>query len=146
MDMKIKRGDIFYVHKQAVVGCEQEAGRPGIVVSNEANNRFSDTVEIVYLTTQPKKLGLPTHVSIDSAPRPSQALCEQVTTVSVERLGDYIGRLTRQEMIRVDIALLVSLDLYMGEVGKTAGGGALNTMRQKSRLRLRSTSSRMIAA
>lgn len=123
-ELSIKRGDIFYIHRYPVVGSEQEGGRPGIIVSNEANNRFSDTVEIVFLTTQPKKAGLPTHVSIDSAPRPSQALCEQVTTVSVEKIGNYIGHLTDKEMTQVDVALLVSLDLIMEKEGKSAGGGA----------------------
>lgn len=117
---EIRRGDIFYISRYPTTGSEQEAGRPGIIVSNEANNLHSTTVEVVYLTTQ-EKPDLPTHVSIDSAPRPSRALCEQVTTVSVERLGDYIGKLTSLEMARVDTALLISLDLYAGEV-KNCGG------------------------
>lgn len=118
----IRRGDIFYIHKYPVIGSEQEAGRPGIIVSNEANNRHSGTVEVVFLTTQ-AKAELPTHVHIESAARPSTALCEQVTTVSIERLGDYGGRLTEREMTQVDIALLISLDLTMGETGNIAGGG-----------------------
>lgn len=120
--MEIKRGDIFYIHKYPVIGSEQEAGRPAIIVSNEANNRHSSTVEVVFLTTQ-AKAELPTHVHIESAARPSTALCEQVTTVSLERLGDYGGCLTEREMTQVDIALLISLDLTMGETGNIAGGG-----------------------
>ena len=122
MEIEIKRGDIFYIDKHPVVGSEQQAGRPAIIVSNEKNNRHSSTVEVVYLTTQPK-VELPTHVNISSAPRQSVALCEQVTSISVDRIGDKVGRLTQREMTQVDIALLVSLDLTMGETGKTAGGG-----------------------
>ena len=120
-DAAIKRGDIFYIHKYPVIGSEQGAGRPGIIVSNEANNRYSSTVEVVFLTTQ-VKTELPTHVRIESATRPSTALCEQVTTVSLERLGNYGGHLTEREMTQVDIALLISLDLTMGETGNVAGG------------------------
>lgn len=120
--MDIKRGDIYYIAKYPTIGSEQQAGRPAIIVSNEKNNQHSATVEVVYLTTQPKA-DLPTHVTISSAPRESIALCEQVTTVSVDRIGDKMGRLTNREMTRVDIGLLVSLDLTMGETGKTAGGG-----------------------
>lgn len=119
---EIRRGDIFYISRYPTTGSEQEAGRPGIIVSNEANNLHSGTVEVVYLTTQPKP-DLPTHVSIDSAPRPSRALCEQVTTVSVERLGNYIGRLTDREMTQIDTALLISLDLTVGSVEKAVEGG-----------------------
>lgn len=120
--MDIKRGDIYYIDKYPTTGSEQQAGRPAIIVSNEKNNQHSATVEVVYLTTQPKA-DLPTHVTINSAPRESIALCEQVTSVSVDRIGDKMGQLTKREMAQVDIALLVSLDLTMEEAGKTAGGG-----------------------
>lgn len=126
--MDIKRGDIYYIGKYPTIGSEQQAGRPAIIVSSEKNNQHSSTVEVVYLTTQPKA-DLPTHVTINSAPRESIALCEQVTSVSVDRIGDKMGQLTKREMAQVDIALLVSLDLTMEEAGKTAGGGVLNTMK-----------------
>lgn len=122
MENKIRRGDIYYIDKYPTIGSEQQAGRPAIIVSNEKNNQHSSTVEVVYLTTQPKA-DLPTHVTVSSAPRESIALCEQVTSVSVDRIGDKMGRLSDREMTQVDIALLVSLDLTMGETGKTAGGG-----------------------
>lgn len=91
--MEIKRGDIWYVSKDNCTGCEQAAGRPAIIVSNEKNNACAETVEVVYLTTQPKK-DLPTHVLIRSSERESTALCEQITTVSVDRLLGYKGHLT----------------------------------------------------
>lgn len=52
--MEIKRGDIWYVSKDNYTGCEQAAGRPAIIVSNEKNNACAEVVEVVYLTTQPK--------------------------------------------------------------------------------------------
>lgn len=113
----INRGNIYYIEKYPTIGSEQQSGRPAIIVSNEANNRNSETVEIVYLTTQ-QKTTLPTHVSISSAQRLSTALCEQVTSVSVNRLGDFIGRLTDREMTQIDTALLISLDLSPIETGK----------------------------
>lgn len=122
MESEIRRGDIYYIDKYPTIGSEQQAGRPAIIVSNEKNNQHSATVEVVYLTTQPKA-DLPTHVTISSAPRSSIALCEQVTSVSIDRIGDKVGRLTKREMTQVDIALLISLDLTMEETGKIAGGG-----------------------
>lgn len=70
-------------------------------------------MEIVYLTTQPKA-DLPTHVMIRSAKFQSTALCEQVTTVSTSRLGDYYGSCTREEMEEVNAAIMVSLGLCFG--------------------------------
>lgn len=49
--MDIKRGDIWYIESGYSVGSEQRAGRPAIVVSNNRNNQYSGTVEVVYLTT-----------------------------------------------------------------------------------------------
>lgn len=113
MDNKVMRGDIFYIEKSAsayATGSEQYAGRPGIIVSNEKNNACSETVEIVYLTAQPKT-DLPTHVVIRSARKPSVAICEQINTVSKSRLGDYVGACTDNEMFQIDIALGISLGL-----------------------------------
>lgn len=62
------------------------------------------------MTTQPKK-DLPTHVLIHSSERESTALCEQITTVSVDRLLGYKGHLTPAEMTNVEVAMLISLEL-----------------------------------
>ena len=45
--MEIKRGDIWYVSKDNYTGCEQAAGRPAIIVSNEKNNACAEVVEVV---------------------------------------------------------------------------------------------------
>lgn len=109
----MKRGEIYYVERSSSVstsGSEMYAGRPAIIVSNEKNNANSSVFEVVYLTTQPKQ-DLPTHVSIRSAKRNSIALCGQVTSVSEERIGDYIGVCTDFEMQQIDIALAISLGI-----------------------------------
>lgn len=109
--MSIERGDIYYItNNREAVGSEQIAGRPAIVVSNDKNNEFSTVLEVVYLTSQPKTY-LPTHVDITSSNRNSIALCEQVTTVSVKRVGDYIGHCDEEEMYNVDEALAISLGI-----------------------------------
>ena len=111
--VEIKRGDIFYVGGGYATGSEQRAGRPAIVVSNDKNNEHSPTVEMVYLTTQPKR-DLPTHVPITSLSRESIAICEQITTVAIERIGKYNGRCTPAEMAALDEAMLISLALNVG--------------------------------
>ena len=108
---KIERGDIFYVTKAPVsTGSEQIAGRPGIVVSNDENNAHSTTVEVVYCTTKEKPY-LPTHTTVLSTPYESTVLCEQITTVSVDRLGGYIGKCNTEEMYNIDSCLIASMCL-----------------------------------
>ena len=106
----MKRGDIYFIERGYSVGSEQRAGRPAIIVSNDKCNDNSDVVEVVYLTTQPKS-DLPTHVDIRSAPKESIALCEQINSVFVDRVGDYIGTCTDYEMMLIDAALAISLGL-----------------------------------
>lgn len=105
----VKKGDIFYIAKSVSVGSEQHGGRPAIVVSNNYGNRYSDCVEIVYLTTKSKHK-LPTHVDI-IAREPSTALCEQICTVSKKRLESYVRSLSLTERRMIDTALLISLGI-----------------------------------
>ena len=86
------------------------AGRPAVIVSNNIGNEHSDILEVVFFTSQ-LKIELPTHVTITSTPKESTALCEQVTTVSADRVGKFITRLSEAEMRKVDAALRVSLDI-----------------------------------
>lgn len=105
-DIECYRGDIFYIANSGhVVGSEQRSGRPGIIVSNDLANKHSPNVSVVYLTSQEKK-PLPTHVDV-ICKVPSTALCENIQTVSKERLGDFVKSCTTSEMERVDKALSV---------------------------------------
>ena len=111
----MKRGEIYYIDREFTeVGSEMRAGRPAIIVSNEANNENAEIVEVVYLTTQPKK-DLPTHVAIRSTKYKSTAICEQITTVAKKRIGEYCGTCTDNEMIAVENAMMVSLGIDYGD-------------------------------
>lgn len=120
---EIYRGDIFYIMQGSYVGSEQKSGRPGIIVSNDLANKHSPNVEVVFLTSQEKK-ALPTHVEV-IARVPSTALCENIQTVSKERLSDFIRSCTTSEMKAIDKALLHSLGIEAPSV--VGGGGTQET-------------------
>lgn len=111
--MEIKRGDIFYIedgmYKMGYSSVIQNDGRPAIIVSNDTGNKFSNVVEIVYLTSQQKK-PLPTHCNVLCKVQ-SVALCEQIQTVSKDSLGDFVRTCTDREMKAVDECIKVSLGL-----------------------------------
>ena len=107
--MMVYRGDIVYIKKFKTYGSEQDSGRPAVVVSNDKNNQFSDAIEIVYLKSQEKK-DLPTHCQV-LCKTPSTALCEQVTTVSIERVGDFIRTATAEEMKQIEKCMMISLGI-----------------------------------
>ena len=112
---KIRRGDVFYIRKYPTCGSEQQPARPAVVVSNDLCNAMSAVIEVVYLTCQDKK-SLPTHVPIKSTGRPSTALCEQITSVAVERLGDYKCHVSDDEMLLIDAALATSVGIPLCNV------------------------------
>lgn len=108
----ISRGEIYYItSRNDSTGSEQRSGRPAVIVSNNFCNDSSPVLEVCYLTLK-EKTKLPTHVFIDrGACENSTILCEQVTSVAIERIGDFMCRLPDDLMDAVDKALVVSLGL-----------------------------------
>lgn len=96
-------------------------------MSNDINNRHSPNVEIVFLTSQEKK-PLPTHVPV-MCRVPSTALCENIQTVSKDRLSTFIKSCTTKELKNIDNALRVSLGI---SDSPSVGGGIEETAPQKS--------------
>lgn len=117
------RGDIFFITEGAYTGSEQNGGRPGVIVSNDVGNKHSPNVEVVFLTSREKK-PMPTHVEV-LCKVPSTALCENIQTVSKERLDSFIRSCTTSEMKNIDNALLYSLGLRAPAV---AGGTQVSTL------------------
>ena len=124
----IKRGDIYFIRDtRQSIGSEQKADRPAVIVSNDANNKHSGVYEVVYMTTQPKT-DLPTHFITSSALRTSTVLCEQISSVYEERIGEWIGTLTPEEMKQLDECVTVSVGINgkpaaaVGRNGRPAAG------------------------
>jgi mRNA interferase MazF len=108
--MEIKRGDVYFVYPSFPTGCEIKKGRPAVVVSANRLNRNGSVVEVVYLTTQPKK-ECGEHVTLDATGVESTALCEQISTVSVDRLSDYMTHLDSKTLDAIERGCLYSLGL-----------------------------------
>nr|UVY32763.1 MAG: PemK-like, MazF-like toxin of type II toxin-antitoxin system [Bacteriophage sp.] len=110
----VRRGDVYYINNnRGQRGNEIRKDRPAVVVSADFLNKHSGDVVVVFLTSQPKK-DMSTHVTIRTTGRVSEALCEQPTTVSVERLNNRLGSVTDREIQQIDIALQIALKLDAG--------------------------------
>ena len=113
--MNIKRGDIFYADFRPVVGSEQGGVRPVLVVQNDTGNKHSPTVIIAAITSRMTKAPLPTHVKIDSSKydiiKDSVILLEQLRTIDKARLKDKVCHLDNEIILKVDKALLTSLEI-----------------------------------
>ena len=115
-EMLIRRGDIYYADLRPVVGSEQGGVRPVLIIQNDVGNRHSPTVICAAITSRMNKAKLPTHVEIDAKRyrivKDSVVLLEQIRTIDKQRLKDYVCRVDKELMRKVDEALCVSLMLH----------------------------------
>ncbi|OFI07508.1 mRNA interferase endoA [Clostridium acetireducens DSM 10703] len=111
----VKRGDIFYADLSPVVGSEQGGIRPVIIIQNDIGNKYSPTVIVAAITSQINKAKLPTHVEISSEEyglnKDSVVLLEQIRTLDKRRLKEKIGHMTEEDMVKVDEALRISVNV-----------------------------------
>ena len=106
----IHRGDLYWVDWHPARGSEQARRRPALIVQTDAGNRqtkYPNTV-IVAVTSAPARV--PTHLEVvpseeNGLRNTSTIKCEQVLTISKERLDGYIGRLDAEIMQSVDEAI-----------------------------------------
>ena len=115
--MGIKRGEIYYADLTPVIGSEQDGIRPVLCIQNDTGNKHSPTIIVAAITSK-KKPSLPTHVSISTKglKKKSYVLLEQIRTIDKTRLREYVGRISKDDMGRVDHAIIVSMGLKYMEV------------------------------
>ena len=109
----MRRGEIYHADLNPVFGSEQGGYRPVLIIQNNRGNQHSPTVIVAAITSQPKTK-LPTHVPINGIrglEKESFVLLEQIRTVDKRRLDDYVGRLNRDQMNRVEKALRTSMEI-----------------------------------
>lgn len=65
MKREIKRGEIYFVNLEPVVGSEQGGTCPVLIIQNNVGNKFSSTTIIAAaITSKTQKSSLPTHIAL----------------------------------------------------------------------------------
>lgn len=110
----MKYGDLYWAKPDPSVGSEQAGRRPVLVVSSDdAITAIPDVVTTVPVTTRDR--GWATHVGISGAAtglaRPSWALCEQVRTISAQRIEERLGAADAATLANVTRVLRYLLNL-----------------------------------
>lgn len=115
---RIKRGDIYLADLSPVVGSEQDGIRPVLILQNDTGNQYSPTTIVAAITSKADKTTFPTHVKIttDVLKCSSIVLLEQIRTIDKTRLNEYIGKLDKDTMGKVDHAIITSLGVKYMEV------------------------------
>ena len=116
---QIKCGEIYYADLSPVVGSEQDGYRPVLCIQNDMGNKHSPTIIVAASTSKPEKNELPTHVHIRTCGLKDESivLLEQIRTIDKCRLDEYVGKISKDDMGKVDHALIVSFGIkYMEEL------------------------------
>lgn len=113
--MPIKRGELYWADLNPARGSEQAGRRPVLVIQNNVGNEFSPTTIIAPLTTRVFSKEYPTNVFLPKGTAgltdDSTALLSQIRTVDKSRLMNRIGRLPEIDLLKINRAVRLSLDL-----------------------------------
>lgn len=97
-------GEIWMCNLIGKDGSVQNGYRPVFILSNDINNTYSTTLNIIPLTTKMNKRKLPIHVELwdyqeYGLKAPSTLLVEQITTVSAINLDMCVGYISNKQIL-----------------------------------------------
>lgn len=99
-----KCGEIWMCNLTAKEGSIQSGYRPVFILSNNKNNTYSPTLNIIPITSKMNKRRLPVHVELWSyqdygLKTPSTMLIEQIMTIPVEHLDMCVGQISDSKIL-----------------------------------------------
>ncbi len=97
---RVLRGEVYWADLEPIRGHEQGGRRPVLVLSHELFNSRSETVIVMALTSQPRRVGYPLTWQLppNTLPRQSWVKISQVRTIFTDRLGDRLGQLSERDL------------------------------------------------
>jgi len=112
---KIKRGFVYLVDLNPTIGAEINKVRPAVVVSNNINNQYAETVTVVPITSSKLDKVYPFEVFIPkgtaSLDKDCKAKANQIRTIDKKRIVSEIGELPKDLMKKLDTAIKIHLEL-----------------------------------
>jgi len=100
---RILRGDIYWVDLNPTKGHEQTGNRPILILSHDVFNENSGTVIGIALTSQTQRAGFPLTLKLESfkGHKETYAKISQIRTLSTERLGKKMGKISAIELEKI---------------------------------------------
>ena len=100
---RVLRGEIVWADLVPTRDHEQAGQRPVLVLSHDVFNERSGTVIALAVTSQEPLAGFPLTTEIKSTklPKRSWAKMGQIRTLSTERLGKRLGRVSPEELAKI---------------------------------------------
>jgi len=104
------KGDVWWVDFDPSMGSETQKVRPAIIISNNASNKVMSRVQVVPTTSNTLRC-YPCEAYVEIDGKQSKAMADQLTTVSKLRLKTKIGQISKQNLLNVEQAIKLQLDL-----------------------------------
>jgi len=109
-----RRGEIWLVSLEPTTGSEIGKIRSALVISNDRNNQFADTVTVIPITSKTKRIyPFETFLSHQEThlPRDSKAKSNQIRTIDKKRLIKLLVKLSSEKIAEVEQAILIHLGI-----------------------------------
>jgi mRNA interferase MazF len=106
----IERGEVYWVDFEPSLGGEIKKIRPAIVLSNNAANTHLNRVQVVPITSNTDRI-YPGEAIININGEKRKAMADQLTNASKQRLGKKIGSLSKDDMSKIEVAILLQLGI-----------------------------------
>ena len=108
-----KRGEVWLVNWNPARGSEQAGRRPALVIQNDVGNEKAPTTIVAAISSSVRIY--PMNVQINppegGLDHPSIIMTSQILTISKKRLEKRLGRLSKDRLDDVAIAIKLSLAL-----------------------------------
>lgn len=105
---------MFFWHLLILIGNEINKTRPGIVISNDINNEFSNTVTVIPITSNTIKI-YPFEIFLKSGianlPKDSKARTDQIGTIDKSRIIKEIGKIPAVLISELENSIKIHLNL-----------------------------------
>jgi mRNA interferase MazF len=105
-----RRGDVYWVALDPVLGSEIRKTRPAVIVSNNSCNAFGSRVVVLPLTSNVESL-YPGEARVTVKGKAARALGDQIRSLDKSRLRSKVDTLSKDEVEAVEEALRITLGL-----------------------------------
>lgn len=135
MDIEVKRGGVYWVSfEDDIAGAEMRTGRPVLVLSGTNKNAQSDTVICAYISSS--GYAGPSRPRVYVNGKQNFVCCDQIRTISKERIQKFEWILNDADMERINGAIAVSFCLPTPKVATDNVVESNDTEVQKLRVEL----------
>lgn len=109
-----RRGEIWLVSLEPTIAHEIGKAQPALVISNDLNNQYAETITILPITSKTEKIyPFETFISKEESglPKDSKIKSNQIRTIDKKRLVKLMARIPEEKIKQVEQTILIHLGI-----------------------------------